>query len=645
MKRKSESSKVSVRFLVIALTLLLVVTSSSPFISSANATKPKGGDFIVRLNPNANLSSFLVAEIKNGLVPVEVFSSVFPGFQAKLSTKTFARLKKDKRVAAISRVTTFSVPRSPVFRNIGYVWGIDRIDQRTLPMDRVFAPPATGAGVTAFVIDSGVDATHPELAGRVRTGFSSVDQSDGTTDCTGHGTHVAGTIGGSRVGVASNVTIVPIKVLRCDGRGTTSEILRGIDAVLQLRRGRAPAVANLSLGGGIDPALDAGVRAMVDAGITVVVAAGNASKDACTVSPAREPRVLTVAAVDLADQMTSFSNFGRCVDVFAPGKDIISTWPSNRFASANGTSMAAPHVAGAAALLLEAAPELQPGDVTARLLGRSTAGVVRGASSSSPNRLLFIEPSNALPSPTTTAPPTTTTIATRGPGIPRNLTVSVSGSDATLFWDPPIDNGGSFIFDYVIDYWAKGGSSWVRVSDGTSASTFASIRSLPSNTYSFRVSAVNTSGIGSFVQSGDVNIGPSTTTTTSTTTSTTTTTTIATGSPSLESDSLSKNSMVLQSNINSNAVYWTVRVRDPFGGRLSSSTVGARLCPESSSWPDGPGCTGATATGSGNSLDRTYTFLFLVSPDGPTGQWLPRMFGPVSGQPDIVGRARISINR
>jgi hypothetical protein len=120
---------------------------------------------------------------------------------------------------------------------------------------------------------------------------------------------------------------------------------------------------------------------------------------------------------------------------------------------------------------------------------------------------------------------------------------------------------------------------------------------------------------------------------------------VVTSGPSLESDSLSKNSMVLQSNINSNAVYWTVRVRDPFGGRLSSAVVGARLCPESSTWPDGPGCTGASSVGSGNSLDRTYTFLFLVSPDAPLGQWLPRMFGPVSGQPDVIGRARISISR
>jgi len=238
---------------------------------------------------------------------------------------------------------------------------------------------------------------------------------------------------------------------------------------------------------------------------------------------------------------------------------------------------------------------------------------------------------------TTTTTTTTTTVVTRTPGAPRNLSVAVAGSDTNLSWVSPTDSGGGVITDYIVEYWARGGSSWARLSDGVSTSTAVTIRNLPSNVYSFRVAAVNSAGIGSFVQSGDVSVGTSTT-------STTTTTTVPAGPLTLDSDSLSVSSMVLQSNINSNAVYWTVRVRDPFGGRLTSSQVGARLCPVTSSWPDGLGCTGATANGSGNNVDRTYTFLFLISPSAPTGQWLPRMFGPVTGQPDIVGNARVAVS-
>jgi len=612
----------------IATTLLLTVLLLAPWSVAEAATKSKRSEYIVRLKPSVSLSSFLVTEIRGGLEPLEVFSTVFPGFLVKLDAKSVRRLSSDRRVAAVSKVNTFSVPRSPEIGGIGYVWGIDRIDQRSLPMDRVFTPPSAGSGVTVFVIDTGVDKNHPELVGRVRTGFSAVDPSDGTSDCNGHGTHVAATIGGTKVGVASGVTIVPIKVFPCKSGASTATILKGIDAVLQLRRPGTATVVNMSLGGPLDLALDAAVRALVDEGITVVVAAGNENSNACGVSPAREPRVITVGATDQSDARARFSNLGSCVDVFAPGENILSAWPGGQYASLNGTSMAAPHVAGAAALLLESNSGLRPADVESLITGRASLGSLTNVGQGSPNRLLFLEPRNQPPVTTTS-----TTVAARTASAPRNLQFVVSGNDVTLLWAPPLDSGGSLVSDYVVDYWPRGGSRWIRFNDSVSASTFLSIRGLSTNVYSFRVAAVNLAGIGQFVQSADLVVGTSTTTTT-----------VVAGAPSLDSDSLSKSSMTLQSDINSNSISWTVRVRDPFGGRLSSSQVGARLCPVSSSWPDGAGCTGATAIGSGNSLDRTYTFLFLIAPAAPTGQWLPRMFGPVSGQPDIIGNARVSVS-
>jgi subtilisin family serine protease len=268
-------------------------------------------------------------------------------------------------------------------------WGLDRSDQRDVPLSASYTYLATGAGVRAYVVDTGILGSHVDFQGRVLSGYSAVSDGYGTTDCNGHGTHVAGTIAGATWGVAKDTSLIPVRVLGCDGSGTMSGVIAGIDWIAA--NAVKPAVVNMSLGGSASATLDAAIANTVAKGITVVVAAGNSSANACNYSPAREPSAITVGATASNDARASYSNFGTCLDLFAPGSGIRSTWHTSTTATStlNGTSMASPHVAGLAAQILQASPFATPVQVTDAVKVAATTGKITDAGSGSPNLLLY----------------------------------------------------------------------------------------------------------------------------------------------------------------------------------------------------------------------------------------------------------------
>ncbi|WP_223424684.1 S8 family serine peptidase [Alcanivorax limicola] len=286
-------------------------------------------------------------------------------------------------------------------------WGLDRIDQRHLPLDNIYVyPDSAGAGVNVYILDTGLRATHQEFSGRVITGRNFASNGggflglggstdpDNTNDCNGHGTHVASTAVGSVYGVAKSASVAPVRVLDCGGSGANSGVIAGVDWVAGNHT--KPAVANMSLGGGNSTALDEAVRNAVAAGVTFVVAAGNSNANACTGSPNRVAEALTVGATANNDSRSSFSNFGSCVDVFAPGTNITAAWfqSDTQLRTISGTSMAAPHVAGAAALYLGKESSATPDEVGTVLLADATVGVLSSIGSGSPNLLLYVDPAD-----------------------------------------------------------------------------------------------------------------------------------------------------------------------------------------------------------------------------------------------------------
>ena len=314
------------------------------------------------------------------------FDTVLQGFSAKLPDRAVEALRKHPQVAYIEadQAVTLDATQSPA------TWGLDRIDQRNLPLTNSYTYNATGSGVTAYIIDTGILASHGEFGGRVGAGYSAINDGRGTTDCNGHGTHVAGTVGGSTYGVAKQVSLRPVRVLDCTGNGTTSGVIAGVDWVTGNHAAGAPAVANMSLGGGISTALDSAVGNSIADGVTYAVAAGNESANACNGSPSRVSAALTVGSTTNTDARSSFSNYGSCLDLFAPGSTITSAWYTGNTATntISGTSMATPHVAGVAALYLQGAPTATPTAVGSAILNGSTTGVVGNPGTGSPNRLL-----------------------------------------------------------------------------------------------------------------------------------------------------------------------------------------------------------------------------------------------------------------
>ncbi|MFE1732562.1 S8 family peptidase [Streptomyces bacillaris] len=355
-------------------------------VYGADAETAVAGSYIVMLGEKADKSK--LAKEYGGKLQRN-YSSSINGFSASGLSETEAkRLAADPAVAKVVQNKKFSINAT---QENPPSWGLDRIDQTETAGDNAYNyPDSAGEGVTAYVIDTGVRVTHEDFEGRATSGFDAVDNDDDADDGNGHGTHVAGTIAGASHGVAKKAKIVAVRVLDDNGSGTTEQVIAGIDWVAANASG--PSVANMSLGGGADPALDAAVQKAIAAGVTFGVAAGNESSDAGQVSPARVPEAITVASSTEADEQSSFSNYGSVVDIYAPGSDITSTWNDSDTGTntISGTSMATPHVVGAAAVYLAGNPDATPEAVATALTEGATPDAISNATEGTANKLLKV---------------------------------------------------------------------------------------------------------------------------------------------------------------------------------------------------------------------------------------------------------------
>lgn len=381
----SNSTRIRSRLALASTTVLLLASiagiaaapaaaaTRSPSIASAAAVR---GGYIVMLKPGSATQA-VVARL-GSVLPERSITRVFDalgGFTADLTTGQAAALRKSPLVELVEADSIMSTQET---------WGLDRIDQPSLPLDNSYTPSGTGSGVRAYIIDTGIQRAHPDFTGRVYSGYTAINDGRGTEDCNGHGTHVAGTVGSKTYGVAKSVLLIAVRVLDCEGSGATSGVIAGMDWVT--KNARRPAVANMSLGGIYSSAINAAVKRMTDKGVTLAVAAGNDSLSSCYFSPASAGSALTVAATTRSDARASFSDYGGCVDLFAPGVDITSTWLGGGTNTISGTSMASPHVAGIAALVLQTNPTASPSTVASTIKADAARNKVSGAKGS-PNLL------------------------------------------------------------------------------------------------------------------------------------------------------------------------------------------------------------------------------------------------------------------
>ncbi|AQV16821.1 S8 family peptidase [Acinetobacter pittii] len=385
--------QVSTFLLTIALSHLTYAApaTTNSVLGSSEAKGIIKNQYIVILNKDVGSSNEFAQGIakQHGGKVLQTYDAVVKGFAIYLpdvaGTAFVEAMKKNPKVVSVENDTIMKVDATT---QSNPDWGLDRIDQKNLPLDSAYSYLQTGSGTTAYIVDTGILSTHQQFSGRVLSGYTAISDGNGTSDCHGHGTHVAGTVGGSTYGVAKKVSLVPIRILGCDGSGASSNVIAGLDWIL--KNGKKPAVVNMSLGGEANASLDSAVENLFNNGYVMVVAAGNSNTDACSSSPARVSKAITVAATDSTDTRASYSNYGSCVDIFAPGSQINSSWIGSNTATKvlNGTSMATPHVVGVVAEMLQSTPTATPQTISNNLLNQASNNVVKNPSGS-PNRLLY----------------------------------------------------------------------------------------------------------------------------------------------------------------------------------------------------------------------------------------------------------------
>jgi subtilisin family serine protease len=371
-----------------AAVIVALLVPLSPGVLGADSS-----DYIVVLKESASKASVVAKghEARYGVSVKRVYGHALQGYSARLDSRQLRDVRADSAVDYVvpDGVATIDTTQT------GATWGLDRIDQRKLPLSGTFSYTNTGAGVTAYVIDTGIRFSHQEFGGRATSGWDFIDNDADASDCNGHGTHVAGTIGGATYGVAKGVSLVAVRVLGCGGSAPWSAIVAGIDFVTAEHQPGEPAVANMSLGGGANLAVDQAVRNSIADGVSFALAAGNSNASACSFSPARVAEAMTSGASTSTDQKASFSNWGSCMDWFAPGQAVTSAWRTSDSATntISGTSMASPHTAGVAALYLQSFPSASPAAVHKALGSAATRKVISGLhrllNPGTPNLLLF----------------------------------------------------------------------------------------------------------------------------------------------------------------------------------------------------------------------------------------------------------------
>ncbi|HEY0038337.1 MAG TPA: S8 family serine peptidase [Longimicrobium sp.] len=481
------------RFRPLAATAFLAALAAcSDQADSPVGSSPRPTPAPVRLAAQGGINGSYVVVLKEGadaravaaIAKVgarHVYSAAITGFAAELNAGQLNALQHNPNVEYIEQDARVQATTTQT----GATWGLDRIDQRALPLNGTYTYTPTGAGVNVYIIDTGINFAHTQFGGRAVSGYDAVD--GGTADdCNGHGTHVAGTVGGSTYGVAKGATLVGVRVLDCAGSGTNAGVIAGMDWVAQNRV--LPAAANMSLGGGASQAVDDAIQRMVNAGVTVAVAAGNENQNACNTSPARAAAAITVGATTNTDARASFSNYGSCLDVFAPGNNITSAWYTSTTATntISGTSMASPHVAGVAALYLQGNPTALPAAVTNAIVSTATTGKVTSANTGSPNKLLF----------------SLLTLDTGGgTGVTTSYAGSLSGTNTSQY--QPSSSGyvsaGAGVhtgilsgpagtdFDLYLERW--NGSSWTQVTTslGSTSSETINYNATAGGTYRWRI--------------------------------------------------------------------------------------------------------------------------------------------------------------